>query len=252
MRIYRKKKRDLAQVTVPDLTYESMKKQTKAIYDQYSASEYKKVASSGDEIQIESEMYHGQDRGPWRRGPFRGNNRSRGVNFRNCNIGGSFSSNRAGRFVPRKDNRNPLGRDGRPTQCHSFSSIYRWFPQCPSSSENKRSVSKEVHISYLTEQVEQCFLEQEFLFKALNLIVRSLTVGVILMLLASTGCTAIMMHFQVTLIYKRDVKTFRFGSSKSYPSLKQVTILANIDDIELEIAVDVVDFEIPLFLSNNL
>ena len=229
-----------------------MKKQIKAIYDQYSASEYKKVASSGDEIQIESEMYHGQGRGPWRRGPFRGNNRSRGVNFRNCNIGGSFSSNRAGRFVPREDNRNPLGRDGRPTQCHSFGSIYRWFPQCPSSSENKRSVSKEVHISYLTEQVEQCFLEQEFLFKAHNCVV------------IDSGCTSnvVGIHWlhcyhdalpsDIDLQERPSGKTFRFGSSKSYPSLKQVTILANIDDMELEIVVDVADFEIPLFLSNNL
>ena len=41
-----KEKRDLARATVPDLTYESMKKQTKAIYDQCSASENKKVESS--------------------------------------------------------------------------------------------------------------------------------------------------------------------------------------------------------------
>ena len=45
-------KRDLARATVPDLTYESMKKQIKAIYDQCSASENKKVESSRDEIQV--------------------------------------------------------------------------------------------------------------------------------------------------------------------------------------------------------
>ena len=43
-----KEKRDLAQATVPDLTDESMKKQIKATYDQCSASENKKVESSGD------------------------------------------------------------------------------------------------------------------------------------------------------------------------------------------------------------
>ena len=37
-----------------------MKKQIKAIYDQSSASENKKVESSGDEIQVESEVYYGQ------------------------------------------------------------------------------------------------------------------------------------------------------------------------------------------------
>ena len=45
-------KRDLARAKVPDLTYESMKKQIKAIYDQCSASENKKVESSRDEIQV--------------------------------------------------------------------------------------------------------------------------------------------------------------------------------------------------------
>ena len=160
-------KRDLARATVPDLTYESMKKQIKAIYDQFSASENKKVESSGDEIQVESEVYYGQSRGPWRRGPFRGNTRSRGVNVRYCNTGGSFSPNQAGRFVPREGSRNPIGRDGRPTQCHSCGSIYHWLPQCPNSSENKKPVTKEVNISYLTEQVEQCFLEQE-VSEALN------------------------------------------------------------------------------------
>ena len=128
-----KEKRDLALATVPDLTYESMKKQIKAIYDQCSASENKKVESSGDEIQVEFEVYYGQGRGPWRRGPFCGNTRSRGVNIRNRNTGASFSPNQAGRFVPREGHRNPIGRDGRPTQCHSCGSIYHWLPQCPNS-----------------------------------------------------------------------------------------------------------------------
>ena len=69
MQIYQMKNEILPelQYTVPDLTYESMKKQIKAIYDQCSASENKKVESSGDEIQVKSEVYYGQGRGPWRR-----------------------------------------------------------------------------------------------------------------------------------------------------------------------------------------
>ena len=104
-----KEKRDLAWATVPDLTYESMKKQIKAIYDQCSASENKKVEPSGDGIQVESEVYYGQGRGPWHRGPFRGNTRSHGVNIRNDNTRASFSPNQAGRSVPQEGNRNPIG-----------------------------------------------------------------------------------------------------------------------------------------------
>ena len=116
-----------------------MKKQIKAIYDQCSANENKKVESSGDEIRVECEVYYGQGRGPRRHGPFHGNTGSHGVNVHNCNSGGSFSPNQAGRFVPQEGNMNPIGRDGRPTQCHSCGSIYHWLPQCPNnSSENKK------------------------------------------------------------------------------------------------------------------
>ena len=86
-----------------------MKKQIKAIYDQCSASENEKVKPCTDKIQAESEVYYGQSRGPWRRGPFRDNTRSRGVNIHNHNTGGSFSPNHAGRFVPREGNRHPIG-----------------------------------------------------------------------------------------------------------------------------------------------
>ena len=195
-------------------------------------------------------MHYGQGRGPWRRGPFRGNTRSRGVNVRNRNTGGSLSPNQAGRFVPRESNRNPIGRDGRPTQCHSCGSIYHWLPQCPNSSENKKPVTKEVHISYLTEQAEQCFLEQE-VSEALNCAV------------VDSGCTSNVISIywlhcyldtipsNITLQERQSGETFRFGPSKSYPSLKEVIIPANIDDIEVEVVVDVIDCEIPLLLSKQ-
>ena len=97
-----KEKRDLARATVPDLTFESIKKQIKAIYDQCSASEKKKVESTRDEIQVESEVYYGQGRGPWRHGPFHGNTRSRDVNVRNRNTGGSFSPTRQEGLYPER------------------------------------------------------------------------------------------------------------------------------------------------------
>ena len=48
---------------------------------------------------------------------------------------------------------------------------------------------------------------------------------------------------------KQRGKTFRLGPNKSYPSLKQVTIPANIDNIE--IVVGVIDCEITLLLSKQ-
>ena len=86
-----------------------------------------------------------------------------------------------------------------------------------------------MHISYLTERAEQCFLEQEA-SEALNCAV------------LDSGCTfnAVGINWlhcyldtlpsNITLQERPSGKTFRFGPSKSYPSLKQVIIPANNDD----------------------
>ena len=144
--------------------------------------------------------------------------RSRGVNVRNRNTGGSFSPNQAGRFVPREGNRNPIGRDGRPTQCHSCGSIYHWLPQSPNSSENKKPVTKEVHNSYLTEQVEQCFLEQE-VSEALNCAVVDSGCASNVVGINWLHCYLDTLPRNITLQERQSGKTFRFGLSKSYPSL---------------------------------
>ena len=162
----------------------------------------------------------------------------------------SVPTRQEGLFVPQEGKRNPIGQDGRPTQCHSCGSIYHWLAQCPNSSENKKPVTKEVHISYLTEQVEQCCLEQE-VSEALNCAV------------VDSGCTSNVVGINwlhcyldtlpsnITLQERQSRKTFRFGPSKSYPSHKKVIIPANIDDIELEIVVDLINCEIPLLLSKQ-
>ena len=175
-------------------------------------------------------MYYGQGRGAWHRGPFDDNTRSRGVNVRNLTLVEVSVPTRQG-FVPREGNRNLIVWDGRPAQCLSCGAMYHWLPQCPNSSENMKPVAKEVHISYLTEQVEQCFLEQE-VSEALNCAV------------VDSGCTSNVVGINwlhcyldtlpsnITLQERPSWKTFWFGPSKSYPSLKQVIILANIDDIQ--------------------
>ena len=107
-----------------------------------------------------------------------------------------------------------------------------------------------MHISYLTEQVEQCFLEQE-VSEALNCAV------------VDSGCTSNVVGINwlhcyldilpsnITLQERQSGKTFRFGPSKSYPPLKQVIIPANTVDTELEIVVDVINCDIPLLLSKQ-
>ena len=107
-----------------------------------------------------------------------------------------------------------------------------------------------MHTSYLTEQVERCFLEQE-VSEALNCAVvdsgsTSNVVGI-----NCLHCYLGTLPSNITLQEKQSGKTFRFGPSKSYPSLKQVIIPTNIDGIELEIVVDAVNCEIPLLLSKQ-
>ena len=130
-----------------------------------------------------------------------------------------------------------------------FGSIYHWLLQCPNSSENKKSVTKEVHISYLTEQVKQCFLEQE-VSEALNCAVIDSGCTSNVICINWLHCCLDTLPSNTDLQESQSGKTFQFGSSKSYPSLKQVIIPANINDIELEIVVMSLAVRF-LFFPNN-
>ena len=57
--------------------------------------------SSGEEIQVESEVYYRKDRGLWRHGPFCGNTRSRGVNVHNRNTEVSVPTKQKGLYPKR-------------------------------------------------------------------------------------------------------------------------------------------------------
>ena len=140
--------RDLTRATVSSLTYEAMKKQIKAIYDQ--CTETGKV-DENDSIDVANEVMYGRDFDR-RNGRYRNSwssNRGRGRNNSNTTY---------------RKKQNPNGPDGNPLQCHACKSIMHFKNECP----DKNAMSKgheQVHVQLYTS--EQCFLEQ-FVSESLN------------------------------------------------------------------------------------
>ena len=235
-----KEKRDLARATIPDLTYQSMKKQIKAIYD-HCASTEKIDCANNEEIKVENPddtvLYGGTN---WRQGSSRGRYHRGG---RNYNYNANFQ-----RGGPRKEyaptvRPKPTSRPGKNNPCHNCQSIFHWAPDCPDK-------NRDSNIQYLAENFEQCFLEQE--------VSESLNCAVV-----DSGCTKNVVGanwlkcfldtlpptFQLQTMKSNNV--FRFGPSKSYLSTHQVSIPANIGDMNINILTDVVECELPLLLSKQ-
>ena len=238
-----KEKRDLARATIPDLTYESMKKEITDKYDHCATTSENKVDDISD-IKIETEnTYYGQGYPEGRYNRYRPTQGGWGGRSR-----GNFH-----RGSPKEPNthRNPAGRNGRPTRCHICQFIFHWAIDCPDKAVNKAATNQEtVHVQLFAEGVEQCFLEQ----------VVSETLNCALLY---TGCSANVCGINWLQCYVDSLptdadlqetyssKVFKFGAGDTYQSLKQVNIPVSIAGMDARIQTDVVDCEIPLLLSKG-
>lgn len=132
--------RELTRATVPSLTYDSMKKQIKAIYDQCAQSE---SSTDSNDIGVEQEVLYGQkfDR-----------RRFNNWNTRGRGRGGKY-------FSAKRSQYNPNGPDGHPLQCHHCKSIMHFMNDCPDKNKGSKG-QDEVHVQFFAKGVEQCFMEQ--------------------------------------------------------------------------------------------
>ena len=233
-------KRNLVRATVPDLTYESMRKQLKAIHDYCIIDEEKKNDGCADSsIEVEEAYYSEMS--------------SANPNWRmRSNISRSGYRGRGGYSSP--PNNYDRGGRGRGTSnrkqrgtCHVCKSINHYADKCPDRI-NKSSDD----IQYFTNEsiIDQCFLEQE-VSDALNCAI------------VDSGCTRNVcgvnwlncyldtLPSDVEIKEELSDRNFSFGPSKTYKSLKQVTLPARIGCLDKNIKMDVVDCEIPLLLSKE-
>jgi len=264
-------KKNLVRATIPEITYEAMKKQIKAIHDHCVTSSSKdsddtKILVDQDSVLYTSKIYRGGGRG--HKGSFasrgRGNVRGsyRAMNFSKGNISQSGqqtqpsdSTNwRQSNQVDSSKGANVKDSNGDYTRCHVCQSIFHYAAQCPDKNKRQNvqflTESKDdqtVFVQLFTEDVSQCYLEK--------VVSETLSCA-----LVDCGATATVCGKNWLECYKDSIETpvidmgesnksFKFGDGMSYKSLAKVNIPVNIGGVKDHILSDVVECEIPLLLS---
>ena len=243
-------KRNLARATIPDLTYESMKKQIKAIYDNCTTATKGNGEEKAIDIKTEDSYYgnwrsdfHHDGRPSYSRGS-QGSRRSqgggRGTGRNNSRARNSNGGNRGSQT-------NPIGPDGQVTKCHICNSIYHWASYCPTLGQRSRPA---VDFQFLTKEGHQCYLEQ-------------VTAESLNCALVDTGCTSNVCGINwlncfmdtlpedVIVEESHSNKSFAFGPGPEYSSLKQINLPVNIGNANGFIRTDVVEADIPMLLSKS-
>ena len=242
-------KQQLARATLPEFSYECMKRQLKAIYDNLSSQE---ISSTPVKVEpaYEARGYNrsGKD-GYYSRG--QGSNSFYGGRGRaRFNRGGS-QQNTDWRNQPSEFRKqNPINNfSGKISRCAVCQSIYHWAKDCPHNESNKNQENK---VTLFTQEVQKCFIEN-FLGETLNLAV------------LDSGCTKTVcgeqwLNCYIDSLSETEKKTmkrfksnteFRFGDGKSVISEQCVSIPCKIAGVSVNVETDVVKSEIPLLLSKE-
>uniref|UniRef100_A0A7M5XEQ1 Integrase catalytic domain-containing protein n=1 Tax=Clytia hemisphaerica TaxID=252671 RepID=A0A7M5XEQ1_9CNID len=244
-----KSKRDLARATIAELKYDDMKRQIKAIYDSCTTDD--KTTEDTSDILVENEQaYYSRNNYYANRGRnFRGSRyRGRGgANYR----GSRQEDSRAPQAQPSTRYRNCPDENGNPTRCKICGSIYHYYRDCPDADKKDLSL-QHLKIQLFTQEsgVELCFLEQ--------MVSETLSCAVIDPGCPSNVCGKNWLNCYLdSLPNREDVtetkskKSYQFGPSQVYQSLKKVNIPINIGGKPGHILTDVVDCEVPLLLSKH-
>ena len=159
-------KQQLARATMSSFTYDDMKKQLKAIYDNLSTNEIKE---STTEIKVEPtykvKIYEKSDRldGYFSRGQSNAYRGSRGCGYNRFKENNQTSDTRRQPNVSRRV--NPPNQYGRVSRCAICQSVYHWFKDCPHNVQGSNS-----KVTLFTHEVQKCYV-QNFLGETLNLAV---------------------------------------------------------------------------------
>ena len=252
-----KSKRDLARATIPTLTYDDMKRQIKAIYDSCTADE---KAPNDSDIVVENDTafysrdsYSANRNRSFRGGRYRGRGRG-GSNFHGYRQEDNRYRQEDSRPTQTQSStrvKNSPDSNGNPTRCKVCGSIYHYYRDCPDADKRELSMSA-LKIQLFTQEsgVELCFLEQ--------MVSETLSCAVIDPGCPSNVCGKNWLKCYLDSLPNQDdvtetpsKKSYQFGPSKVYHSLKKVNIPIVIGGKPGHILTDVVDCEVPLLLSKH-
>ena len=159
-------KQELARPTMSSFTYNDMKKQLKAIYDNLSTNEIK---GSTTEIKVEPtyevKTYEKSDilDGYFSRGQSNAYRGSRGRGYNRFMENNQTSDTKRQASDSRRV--NPSNHHGRVSRCTICQSVYHWFKDCPHNVQGSNS-----KVTLFTHEVQKCYV-QNFLGETLNLAV---------------------------------------------------------------------------------
>ena len=229
-------------------TWDDMKNQLKAIYDNLRTNEIK---GNTTEIKVEPtyevKTYEKSDRldGYFSRGQSNAYRGSRGRGYNR------FKENNQTSDTSRQPNDsrrvNPPNQYGRVSRCAICQSIYHWFKDCPHNVQGSNS-----KVTLFTHEVQKCYV-QNFLGETLNLAV------------LDSGCTKTVCGQEWLKCYIESLcdddrkkiqeftseTEFKFGDGKVVASERSVVIPCSIAGKNMSLKTNVVKGEIPLLLSKE-
>ena len=236
----------LIRATIKELTFNEMQLQLKKIFGD---NESNVAASIKSEVKVESDVYEVTDETDnevyYQRNQSYNNRGYRG-RFRGKK---SFRGN--GKFTPKRHHQNPLDAQGNISRCRICESINHWERDCPDQNSAKKRDSAEVTLFQSVLHSQESL--KQFTGEALSAAI--LDSGASKTVCGKTWMTC----YQDTLteLDKKKIKVeessthFKFGDGRKISSMKRLVIPARLGDINVNIATDVIDEDIPLLLSKD-
>ena len=266
----------VARATVSELTFEKKKLQLKKIFGDITKLPLLESVRVGPIMQVThtqrynapEEIHYGQSYSNWR--PHRGKSNFRGqqndipsyrgskhnqAQYRGNTIHDSSTRRRTNQsFKPTNGRQlNPLGSDGYISRCMICQSVCHWANQCPHAYENQQKYGEVSITMYKTDFTK--YKEEMSV-----LVGETWSMAVIDSGASSTVCGLNWYNCYVDSLTeenKRRIKMersdtlFKFGDGEKIKSLRKVYIPIKIGEKDVMLQTDVVNTEIPLFLSKQ-
>ena len=255
--------RQLVMSAITDVTYSNMKDAIKRVFGSVMTNKNEQkvkeepVFHAESSENVESEVFFSNRARPLQRGGGSVGARRRSGRF------GTSASTRGRKYVNERK-MNPIGKDGYVSRCAICESIYHWVRDCP---DNEKDNSTKDKLSDVENDGEQVHLS---LFmgnsngakngKLRNLLSESNGYAILDTGCSSTVCgntwfdnyvSELSEYDRSKILEEKSSNNFTFGDGVSVQSSKQVTVPCYLGGIRSTITTDVVEYEIPLLLSNK-
>ena len=239
----------LALSTVPNMTFEDMRMTLKKLFS--DIGEVGAVSNNIENKLAEVKVEHGGEESTLMAASFRGNRfkyrgRARGIRTR-------YRNSNDFRFDRRS---NPIGPDGKISQCAICGSQMHWARSCPHSYENRNDYEEKVEEVKITLMAEHNSSGIELD----GLLEESIGCGILDSGCSKTVCGEVWLSCYLDILddsdkqnirYENSSSVFKFGDGVLFKALKSVIFPCIIANKKVNIRADIISCNIPLLLSKS-